>query len=1112
MSTSSSLTITNASLLKVCRELLDYRTYKSSLISIEGEPSITPNGICSDISDVNYCYRRNLAFQSADENPVTVSFNGVFLTSTNEQYAWVLSGNGVNNLSLSFTNSQAIIKIGSIELTSINVSPKDGDSISARFKFTPTEYEFSVIHNDRITTETGSISTNIALQTAFTNVILGKNPEETDKYWNGKINLPNFIISNKQEIIYSPSISTSFNFTKILVGDGVFPLSDSSIPVINHIYESPIINTYGSGNTLYIIADIGADAHLNIQEIALYYKGEDSDKEEIFCVARDVNIYKGADLDYDLILTVDLSINIANIVGFPDTGDIIVVEPEYAKYQDFQHVQQAITYVNTNLERIIYQNAQLIGTDKVFPYYRNQRAIDTLEENYNTTRIYQKLDHKIVVRQDNILDLEKVRAHGNISTPDNGVLTGFSASDYVTSNLNLYDFDTFSYINSFKRSELNGTVTCLSNNNEYQPVTIFTENGKCGVKIAQREKLVATLLDDTLTFYRYPLSDLHIPIGSSAQYKYCCAWHNDDDGINLYNAHLYNDGMILTSNNLEITTFLDPTLWAAQNSEDTENENFLEFDVDPWSMESYELTNSRVLNTDPHNWYFVLPFTLYENANPIRYILGNSYLGCSIQLYVENYKLKMNAYENGDLNSPIFEGFATDYTVEENVSYIAEVGFDGSQYFLRLSDDTGLVYSESYSSQKEVSWEGGLALGSNYDEINGYEYLLMGSVNLENFKWYSNGLFIWKGSSDLSTLYTSTNKPNTESAVYDDSGIRAPSSVISFTNGYILNENNLFPMNPDTEYFLKISCAYENDEYKYTIFNSSDGIQYNQILEQTSPYRISTPITNYFGVEPTYTYNSNYDLTISTTNPLSGTIYSLNSELAADSNQIWNVYKTITTNDTNLLQYYHVADINRALYGISDFENFNYKLDFVRNTFRGNEDLINFNNPKGFTMSVKVDLQDMNDKVLLVKRNNSGGRYFTLTLEDYKLIFNIYLRGSVLTLEHSIPVEEYRNFTGNPVLITVVVKGLTIQMYRNNELIAQSDNFIYSSLDASKFYLSNSLYNDHRTPTRATEEDNPVDGLDIEPTQIYVKDIVVIEGALGTSDLYYMNNLLDTNF
>lgn len=1104
MSTSTSLTITNAGLLKVCRELLNYRTFKPSLISVEGTPVISSEGICTQLSDNDYCYKNNVSFTpSAD--PITVAFSGVFLTNETEQYAWALLNNSTA-LSLSFTNTQALIKMGSTTIATINVSVSNEDSISAQFKFTSTEYEFSVIHNNLTHTETGSIPTNLFTGITFNSILLGKKPGNTGTFWNGDINLPNFVVSNQEGILYSPSIGNDFHFTQVLIGDGTFPLSDTSVPVIDHVYEIEITGMYGSGNTLYITTKIDADAYLDIREIALYVKDNISGGNKIFCIARDVNVYKGSDLDYDLILTIDLSINVVNIVGFPGKGDIIVKNPEYAKYQDFQTVQRTLIYVDDLLEKIIRKNANLIGNDAVFPYYQDQRRIAASEDDYHAAREYQRLYNKVNTKRNRILDTSKIETHGTIDTPENGALRNFSTSNYITSTLGVSDSDTFIFKGLFSSNGSDGTFMCLSNNDELQPITVFTENGKCGVKIAQQEAITVEMLNNVSTYYRQPLDDIYVPVGSHTDYRHCCAWRSENSS-DLYNMHLTNNGSITNSSILNVA----PNLWAGPNSVDSGEQNFLDFDEDNWNANIYELTNSRIEDCSTWNWYITFPFTLYESGGT-HFILGKTQTGCSIRLYVENNKLKTSIYEDGDFGSPIFEDSADDYTMLTNTSYVITIGYDGYQYFVKLYESSeGTVHDVSYPSFKRVSWVGGLAIGLDYNLGYDLDVLLNGYIDFGSFDWYSNGSLFWKGASRLDTFYTATNVPTVNTTVYDNSGMATPSSILSFTNGYIVDENDLFLMNPYESYFLKITCTKEESTYTYTILNSRDGIGYSKVLERTSPYRISTPVTAYFGVCPNYVYEGDNDLVINITNPLSGTVYALESEFVTETEEPWFVYKGTSKQETELLQYYHIPATSYATYSTADFVDFDRKLTFTGNVFEGNTDLIDFHTTDGLSLSVKVNLIGMDNKVILVKKNNAGDKYFTLELKDYKLIFTLYNSTSESNkVEYYIPTEEYKDFTGSPILITIMIKGNVIKIYRNNDIIIDYNNFnTATSLDLSEFFLSNSLY---LAGNEVAEGERVTYGLDIEPDNTYVRDIVVTDGLYIPSGLYYVTNVLDTNF
>ena len=52
--------------------------------------------------------------------------------------------------------------------------------------------------------------------------------------------LSKFIVYKDDAIYYTPSDSNDFHFSKILISDGEYPLTDTTTPVLNHVYKIDI--------------------------------------------------------------------------------------------------------------------------------------------------------------------------------------------------------------------------------------------------------------------------------------------------------------------------------------------------------------------------------------------------------------------------------------------------------------------------------------------------------------------------------------------------------------------------------------------------------------------------------------------------------------------------------------------------------------------------------------------------------------------------------------------------------------------------------------------------------------------------------------------------------
>ena len=233
-------------------------------------------------------------------------------------------------------------------------------------------------------------------------------------------------------------------------------------------------------------------------------------------------------------------------------------------------------------------------------------------------------------------------------------------------------------------------------------------------------------------------------------------------------------------------------------------------------------------------------------------------------------------------------------------------------------------------------------------------------------------------------------------------------------------------------------------------------------------------------------------------NPFSGVANLVDWKLTQGTNG-WSFAEDVIKRNTQLLQYYRVPDLSRNQYTTKDLCNLNRKIKFLSNKFEGNEDIINFGYSEGLTLCMKVALQDAEPKVLLYKSDLVEDTYFSLKFIDQTLSFTLNTDTSSTTLSKALTLPEYDSYTTEPIMVTVVFTPHFenwgyLQMFKNNEPITEP---VYTNsgktIDANMFILSNYL-------TSSTNYGR------------YLKDLVVIKGAISTDDLKYINNLFDTNY
>ena len=231
---SNTMKITNSSLSSISKELINKRTYKAGSINIVGHPTIL-NGIASDISDLSYFSQTNIHFQES-YNGFKIYFEGTLnsIEDGAEYCAWKLSDSS-KSLYLYFTKNSVFLSTETGRVISLTGLNNSSASVKCIIEVTEDSCTLTAIVKQTIHEKTIQLE-NFFESADYTSLILGTNGKSNNKYFNGKIDLNSFIIYQKEDVIYAPSVGNSFTFTKLLVSDGEYPLTDNSTPVLNHIF------------------------------------------------------------------------------------------------------------------------------------------------------------------------------------------------------------------------------------------------------------------------------------------------------------------------------------------------------------------------------------------------------------------------------------------------------------------------------------------------------------------------------------------------------------------------------------------------------------------------------------------------------------------------------------------------------------------------------------------------------------------------------------------------------------------------------------------------------------------------------------------------------------
>lgn len=419
------MNLSDFGLLNINRKIIDSRKYTENLISIAGSALII-NGTASAFDKYSYLYKSNLSLSGE----ITVDIRGLYIPSENPQTLWTLEGSS-QNFSLKFTSSEFYLLLGTEKVIKfMSATIKDNSEVRAITSISDSEISLLININDRVYQKSVKLENSIDT-TTFSKIYLGNDPNDTDTFWDGNIELQNFSILQDKNLVYTPSTNYPITFTRVLVSDGEFPLSDTSTPLTDHIIEFPVDEVSRSGNTILLTSQLGDETKMVIKEVALY--AETDEGEILFSVIKDLNIDKGADLTYDLIFTVNIEMSVVNIVGFPD---VVVKEPPFVPLKDFNTVKLLVLYICTNLERIVSLNATNIGYNRAQVFYKLQQEIEQMEDCYSTIQTYAKLVKRIHKVVETVFNPSLLTIYGTPEITEEGEISGFSTEDYASANLN----------------------------------------------------------------------------------------------------------------------------------------------------------------------------------------------------------------------------------------------------------------------------------------------------------------------------------------------------------------------------------------------------------------------------------------------------------------------------------------------------------------------------------------------------------------------------------------------------------------------------------------------------------------------------------------------------
>lgn len=1064
------LNITNTGLLNISKKVVNSRTFVSNLITAIGSPVVI-EGVASGFSTEDYFVYYPLTFTNSEK--ISVNFKGIFFKKEGLQTAFQLISAAGAPLTMTFENSRVTFTYRDLLVFSFgNLALEDNMDIQINLVLTSNSYEFTLMYGKRILQKFGDLDLTIPLE-SFVSLNLGSNFSDRENFWNGSINLKEFSIYNNGALLYAPSEGTSWNFSNILVSDGKIPLTDSTTPAANHIYSFPVTEIKRSGNTILLTCEIDEDSYLVIREMGLYI--QTASGKVLFGSINNLNVNKTKGLAYDLVFTVDTTINVVNAIGFPEEGGIIVEDPYFMEFKDFTTVQQVNTYILTNLERIIRMNAGAKGSYKNYSIenaqagighnrpqviYRLQQEMENAEDCYNSIDTFVKLTNRFRKITEYQVDPEAIQVEGDLRVPENGIISGFSTSNYITHPSSFADSAKWNFKCAFTSDEdTKGAIASFNNGSSNSPLEIGVLNDKCYLKIKSLESIHPIGLDSYYT--RYNSADI-------AVLPPYYAWDRKAENL-FYNFHCNT-----------LVPAASPIVAFPQ--------------AIPLILEHQSISSSN---------FTLAVRALITDLTTTQYIIGKTSASSNegFELFIENGKIKATFYEEGSGN-PIGT-ISTKFNLKLNRFYDIEVKYDGTRYSLHYKIEAeGSKYAEEeveyLVSDKLISLDNSVnfVIGAQYSASPQNPY--QGSMDFSNFvlKDFS---YTWNGCSELGTIYTLTITPTSTTPTYDNSYYEIRGALAEgYYTGEIINTSSLFTVDDHTKY--TVSISYSEDEetqkgiYEVTRIINDDIVTETTVLSSIIPIvenwsnRMSIPSEIFVGVSSSPQIS----------NPFSATINLVDWTISQGSSN-WPFTKEVTLNNTKLIQYYRLPNLNKNQYAIKDICNLGRKIKFLSDRFEGNEDIIDFLYEEGITLCMKVALQDAEPKVLLYKSDLVEDIYFSLTFIDQTLTFTLATQDGYTSVSKSLVLQEYDAYTNEPIMITVTFQPQYdnwgyLQMFKNNEAITEPKYLkLNPAADPSMFILSNYLTSS-------------------EHVGRFLQDLVVIKGIISPQDLKYINNLFDTNY
>lgn len=712
--------VSDLGLLNINRKIINSRKYDSNLISTIGEVTIFESK-ASNFTKDSYLYKSGLSFSKNNIN-ITCSCN--FTTIGRDQVAYLLKGEN-HSIALHFCDEQARLLVDDTVIIQFSyLKLEDNTEIRTIIKVTETSCNFMLYVHDLVFEKEAVLQSPITLSD-LTKLYIGNEPECTGNYWIGSINLGTFTITEDRILNYSPSANYPLTFSKVLISDGEFKLTDKSFPIANHIYEFKISEITRSGGTVLLTSQIDDDSKLTIKEVGLY--ATTAEGEILFSQISNLSINKGDGVPYDLVFTMNLYAGFVNVVGFPDYNSFLLKEPELCLFQNFSSVKQLLLYIYTNLERIIDMNATDIGYNRSQVFYKLQQELAENEECYFTIENFEKISKKLKKIIEINFNPDAVTVHGNLIVPDNGITKDFSETDYISGNVLFENSKNWEIELAFKLEEKeSGTLFTLRGPSAIQPLIFQTNysleedkmyfHAKLGKNNTDNEFIIDADIFEFELGFQYYVKLKYIHDNSNEEDSYYEFLTSDDGEIYREVLTKYSPRIILPVRGFSI---------GAQSSYNSNTKNYSisnpfkgTFYVNTLKLisnsETWTPTTETVINPTQLLQYYHVP-----DLNKSRYVLQDL---CNPEIYNLTV-LETSITGNGDIidfSNP--EGFSLCMNVDlvdrkpkvllaktnlTDKPYLLLAFFDSTIYFYLFTKTKTIVLSKIVSDEEIASYLSG---------------------------------------------------------------------------------------------------------------------------------------------------------------------------------------------------------------------------------------------------------------------------------------------------------------------------------------------------------------------------------------------------------------------